>query len=156
MYWDSTLVLLAHGALITIFMIFGGFDVAFFVVLLPMTVASALGSYLFFAQHSFKRMIIISPEACNFYRAALESSSYMQLNKIMQWFTGNIGYHHIHHLNVRIPFYRLRETMTAIPELQTHVTTSLMQRDIIDCFNSCLRDEKQQRMVTYREASKPE
>ena len=61
--------------------IFGGFGTVFFVVLLPMTVASALGSYLFFAQHSFKDMHILSTEAWTYYRAALESSSYMQLNK---------------------------------------------------------------------------
>ena len=152
--WDSALSLIAHAGLIGILWVFGGFDVALFAVLLPMSIASALGSYLFFAQHSFKRMHIISPEAWTYYRAALESSSYMRLNKIMQWFTGNIGYHHIHHLNVRIPFYRLPEAMAAIPELQSPVTTSLMPRDIIDCFQSCLWDEKSQRMVSYREANK--
>ena len=152
--WDSALSLVAHAGLITILWLYGGFDVAFFVVLLPMTIASALGSYLFFAQHSFKRMHIISPEAWTYYRAALESSSYMRLNKIMQWFTGNIGFHHIHHLNIRIPFYRLPEAMAAIPELQSPVTTTLSLQDIRDCFNSSLWDEKLQRMVTYREASK--
>jgi omega-6 fatty acid desaturase (delta-12 desaturase) len=99
-------------------------------------------------------MHIISPKAWTFYRAALESSSYMRLNKIMQWFTGNIGYHHIHHLNVRIPFYRLPEAMAAIPELQSPVTTTLWPGDIINCFKSSLWDEDQQRMVSYREASK--
>jgi omega-6 fatty acid desaturase (delta-12 desaturase) len=151
---DSLLSIVAHGGLIAVLWIFGGIDVAFFVVVLPMTIASALGAYLFFAQHSFKRMHIISPEAWTFYRAALESSSYMRLNKIMQWFTGNIGYHHIHHLNVRIPFYRLPEAMAAIPELQKPVVTSLALRDIIDCFKSSLWDEEQQRMVSYREAEK--
>ena len=151
-HWDSALSLLAHGGLITLLWVLGGFQTAFFVVLLPMAIASMLGSYLFFAQHSFKRMHIISPEAWTFYRAALESSSYMQLNKVMQWFTGNIGYHHIHHLNLRIPFYRLPEAMAAIPELQTPVTTTLMPRDIMDCFRSCLWDEDLQRMVSYREA----
>ncbi|MFN0317374.1 MAG: fatty acid desaturase family protein [Burkholderiales bacterium] len=106
-HWDSALALVAHGGMIAALWVFGGFDVAFFVVLLPMFIAAALGSYLFFAQHSFKRMIILSPEAWTYYRAALVSSSYMRLNAVMQWFTGNIGYHHIHHLNARIPFYRL-------------------------------------------------
>jgi omega-6 fatty acid desaturase (delta-12 desaturase) len=132
--------------------VFGGFDTAFFVVLLPMTIASALGGYLFFAQHSFKRMIVLSPEAWSFYRAALESSSYLQLNRVMQWFTGNIGYHHIHHLNVRIPFYRLPEAMAAIPELQSPLTTSLALREIVGCFRSNLWDEDRQRMIAYHEA----
>ena len=152
--WDSAVALLGHVGLITLLWIYGGFDVAFFAVLLPTAIASALGSYLFFAQHSFKRMHIISPEAWTYYRAALESSSYMKLNKLMQWFTGNIGYHHIHHLNIRIPFYRLPEAMTAIPELQSPVTTTLAPRDIVDCFRSCLWDEDSQRMVSYREAGK--
>ena len=152
-YWDSALALLGHIGLIAGLWLVGGFDMAFFVVILPMTIASALGSYLFFAQHSFKRMHIITPEAWTFYRAALESSSYMRLNKIMQWFTGNIGYHHIHHLNLRIPFYRLPEAMAAIPELQTPVTTSLAPRDIIACFRSSLWDQDKHRMVSYREAS---
>ena len=153
-YWDSALVLLAHGALIGLLWVVGGFDVAFFTMLLPMTLASALGSYLFFAQHSFKRMHIISPESWTYCRAALESSSHMRLNKLMQWFTGNIGYHHIHHLNTRIPFYRLSEAKEAIPELQSPVTTSLAPRDIMDCFNASLWDEDLQRMVSFREASK--
>ena len=153
-HWDSLLALAGHAALIAVLWIFGGFDTAFFVVLLPMTIASALGSYLFFAQHSFKRMHILSTEAWTYYRAAMESSSFMQLNKLMQWFTGNIGFHHIHHLNVRIPFYRLPEVMDAIPELQSPVTTTLSPRDIRDCFRCCLWDEDRQRAVSYREASR--
>ena len=153
-HWDSLLVLLGHAALIAALWLFGGFTTALFVLLLPMTVASTLGSYLFFAQHSFKRMHILSPEAWTFYRAAMESSSYMRLNRLMQWFTGNIGFHHIHHLNVRIPFYRLPEVMDAIPELQSPVTTTLSPRDINECFRCCLWDEERQRAVSYREASR--
>ncbi|MGR8978743.1 MAG: fatty acid desaturase family protein [Gammaproteobacteria bacterium] len=151
-HWDSALSLLAHFGLIALLWQFGGFDTAFFVVLLPMTIASALGGYLFFAQHVYKRMIILSPESWTYYRAALESSSYMRLNRLMQWFTGNIGYHHIHHLNVRIPFYRLPETMAAIPELQSPATTSLAFREIVECFQANLWDEDKQHMVAYHEA----
>jgi acyl-lipid omega-6 desaturase (Delta-12 desaturase) len=97
-------------------------------------------------------MVILSPQSWNYYRAALHSSSYLRLNRLMQWFTGNIGYHHIHHLNVRIPFYRLPEAMAAIPELQSPITTSLAREDIIACFRSSLWDEARQRMVSYREA----
>ncbi len=149
---DSIWVLLIHGGLIAGLWWFAGFDVALFSVLLPLVIASAIGCYLFFAQHSFKDMQVMSPESWTLDRAALESSSYMRLNKLMQWFTGNIGYHHIHHLNVRIPFYRLPEAMGAIPELQSPVTTSLMPRDVVECFQASLWDEEQQRMVSYREA----
>jgi omega-6 fatty acid desaturase (delta-12 desaturase) len=153
-HWDSALSLLTHGGLIALLWTLGGFDMALFAVLLPMTVSSIFGSYLFFAQHSFKGMRLLSPKSWTFYRAAIQSSSYLRLNKLMAWFTGNIGYHHVHHLNVRIPFYRLPEAMAAIPALQTPVTTSLSPRDIIDCFRACLWDERSQRMVSYREAAK--
>jgi len=150
-HWDSLLVLLGHGTLIAALWIFGGFDVAFFVVLLPLTIASAIGSYLFYAQHSFEDMRVLSTETWTSRRASMVSSSYMKLNKVMRWFTGNIGYHHIHHLNVRIPFYRLPEAMDAIPELQSPETTTLSFKDIRGCFKCCLWDEGLQRMVSYRE-----
>jgi omega-6 fatty acid desaturase (delta-12 desaturase) len=72
----------------------------------------------------------------------------------MQWFTGNIGFHHVHHVNVRIPFYRLPEAMESIPELQSPATTSLSPRDIAECFRSSLWDEERQQMVSYREAER--
>jgi omega-6 fatty acid desaturase (delta-12 desaturase) len=152
-HWDSFVALLGHAALIAALWTLGGLDVAFFVILLPMTIASAIGSYLFFAQHSFKRAQILPPEDWSFHRAAMESSSYMRLGRVMRWFTGNIGFHHVHHLNVRIPFYRLPEAMEAIPELQSPTaTTSLALRDIVESFRSCLWDEARHRMVSYREA----
>jgi len=155
-HWDALFALASHSTLIAVLWIYGGFDVAFIVVLLPMSIASALGSYLFFAQHSFKDMHIMSPESWTYKRAALESSSFMKLNKVMQWFTGNIGYHHVHHINVRIPFYCLPAAMAAIPELQSPRTTSLAPRDILDSFKCCLWDESRQQMVTYREARQPQ
>ncbi len=149
---DSLFSLLLHSTLIAVLWYFGGTSTAFFVILLPMSLNCAFGSYLFFAQHNFKRMTIITPEAWNFYRAALKSSSYLELNKFMQWVTGNIGYHHIHHINVRIPFYRLPEAMDAIPELQTPIVTTLGLGEIQNCFQSCLWDETKQRMISFQEA----
>lgn len=150
-HWDSLLVLLGHFTLIAALWVWGGFSTAFFVVLLPVTVASMIGSYLFFAQHSFEDMRVLPADTWTARRAAMESSSFMKLPKVMHWFTGNIGYHHIHHLNVRIPFYRLPEAMEAIPELQSPATTSLSFKDIKACFHCCLWDEGLQRMVSYRE-----
>jgi len=154
-HWDSFVVLVGHAAMIAALWVLGGFNTAFFVLILPMIIASVLGSYFFFAQHSFKNMRILTVEEWTYFGAAMESSSYLRLNKLMQWFTGNIGFHHIHHLNVRIPFYRLPEAMDAIPELQSPVTTSLSPRDIRDCFRCSLWDEVRQRAVSYREASRP-
>ena len=152
-HWDSLLVLLGHVSLVALLWFFGGFDTAFFVILLPMTIASMIGSYLFFAQHSFEDMHILPEDSWTYHQAAMESSSYMKLNRLMRWFTGNIGYHHIHHLNVRIPFYRLPEAMDAIPELQSPATTTLSLHDIRACFRCCLWDTELERMVSYREAA---
>jgi omega-6 fatty acid desaturase (delta-12 desaturase) len=152
-HWDSALSLLAHFGLIAIIWLSAGFGTAFFAVILPMAIASMLGSSLFFAQHSFKGMYVYSPEAWSFYRSALRSSSYIRLNRPLRWFSGNIGYHHVHHLNVGIPFYRLPEAMAAIPKLQIPVTITLGLRDIVECFRACLWDEERQQMVSYREAA---
>jgi omega-6 fatty acid desaturase (delta-12 desaturase) len=155
-HWDSLLVLFGHIGLIAALWVLGGFATAFFVILLPMTIASMIGSFLFFAQHSFEDMRILTSEEWTSRRAAVESSSYLKLGKTMSWFTGNIGYHHIHHLNVRIPFYRLPEAMAEIAELQEPATITLSLKDIRACFRCCLWDEKLQRMVSFREfASSP-
>ena len=70
----------------------------------------------------------------------------------MNWFTGNIGYHHVHHLNPHIPFYRLPEAMAAIPELQHPVVTSLRPSAILTCFRANLWESRSHRMVRYCEA----
>lgn len=67
----------------------------------------------------------------------------------MHWFTGNIGYHHIHHLNPRIPFYRLPEAMAGMRELQIPVTTSLRPSDVRRCFRLKLWDPSRDEMVTF-------
>ena len=152
-HWDSLLVLVGHVALIALLWVLGGFDMAFFTILLPMTIASVIGSYLFFAQHSYEDMRILAEDEWTYHQAAMESSSYMKLGRVMRWFTGNIGYHHIHHLNVRIPFYRLPEAMDAIPEFQSPATITLSFRDIRKCFRCSLWDPELQRMVSYKEAA---
>ena len=73
------------------------------------------------------------PEAKTTDDSALESSSYMRTGWIMAWFTANIGYHHIHHLNARIPFYRWPEAQKAVPELQQPKITTLNPFEILRC-----------------------
>jgi len=71
----------------------------------------------------------------------------------MHWFTGNIGYHHVHHLNSKIPFYRLPEAMASIAELQRPLETSFSWRDVWACFQMNLWDEREDCFVTYREGA---
>jgi len=148
-HWDSALALGAHGAAVGALWGFGGFDTALFALLLPIALSSALGGYLFCAQHSFPGMKILPESEWTHHRAALVSSGYMRLGPVLRWFTGNIGYHHVHHLNPRIPFYSLPRAMAEIPELQDPVVTTLRPRDVVACFRANLWDEESGSMVTY-------
>lgn len=150
-YWDSALSLLAHGAVAAALWFFAGFDAAFFALFLPMTIAAALGGYLFYAQHSFPGIRILPEEEWTRDRAGLESSSYLRLGPVLRWFTGNIGFHHVHHVNSLIPFYALPVAMAAIPELQHPTVTSLKPRDVLACFRANVWDEASGRMVRYRD-----
>lgn len=114
---------------------------------IPHLIASAIGTYLFYAQHNFPDVSFYDKEGWTYEKAALESSSCLRTGPIMGWFSGNIGYHHIHHLNARIPFYRLPEVMREMPELQDPKTTSLHPRDIARCLRLKVWDVAAQRMV---------
>ncbi len=76
----------------------------------------------------------------------------MKLPRILDWLTGSIGFHHIHHVNSTIPFYRLREAMAAIPELQQPLVTTLRPSDVIHSLRLKVWDPAQSRMISFREA----
>lgn len=150
-HWDSLLALVLHvlaGVAIAIFLGWTSFFLGF---LVPAIIALGLGAYLFYAQHNFPTATFAEKDGWSYVNAALGSSSYMRMNPVMHWFTGNIGYHHIHHLNARIPFYRLPEVYKAIPELQKAKTTSLMPGEIIRCLRLRVWDPQLGRMIGKRE-----
>lgn len=147
-YWDGAFSLLAHGGLIALLWLTAGFDVALLAFVLPFAIASALGAYLFYAQHTYEGLRILPAEEWTFFGGALESSSYLKLRPLMNWFTGNIGYHHVHHLNAKIPFYRLPEAMAGIPELQHPGTTSLSPVQVWKCLRLRVWDTQLGRMVS--------
>ena len=80
-------------------------------------------------------------------RAAMEGSSYYKLPNVLRWFSGNIGYHHIHHLSPTIPNYRLKKCFDAIEPLQTIEPVTLSQS--LSCFRLKLWDEELQKMVAF-------
>jgi omega-6 fatty acid desaturase (delta-12 desaturase) len=147
--WDSLVALILNAGLTVGLVWLFGFELFFFVYFLPLFVACAAGAYLFYAQHNFPEIYVQPRDKWEYSRAALESSSYMETGPILGWLTGNIGYHHVHHLNPGIPFYRLPEAMASIPELQAPHKTSLRPRDIVDCFRQKLWDVEAERMVGY-------
>ena len=148
-HWHGGLALVLHLALLLALGFVGGWQLPLFVVVIPLAVACALGSYLFYAQHNFPDMHVQPRETWSFTRAAVQSSSYMELGPVLRWFTGNIGYHHVHHLNPTIPFYRLPAAMNAIAELQNPGRTTLWPSDVIKCIQCKLWDPELGKMVGY-------
>ncbi len=149
--WTALAAILLHVAIASI-AIFNDLFFAYILAwLLPLAIAGCLGSYLFYAQHNFPDIKLLNRQEWSYTRAALEASCFIEMSKIMHWFSGNIAYHHVHHLNHRIPFYRLPEAMEGIAELRSPKKTSLYWRDIISCLRLRLWDEQQGRMVSIKE-----
>jgi omega-6 fatty acid desaturase (delta-12 desaturase) len=145
--FDSVPAFLLHVAIALWLAIHFGWVGLGLTLLLPFLIASAIGSYLFYAQHNFPGVILKDKAGWTYEGAALESSSYLKTNPLMAWFTGNIGYHHIHHLNHRVPFYRLPEIYRDIPELRQVRTTSLHPLEILRCLRLKVWCVETQRMV---------
>ncbi len=154
-YWDAPLSLVVHAALLAGLTYVGGFELTLFVVVLPMTIACAAGAYLFYSQHTFPGMELRPRETWEYTAAALHASSMTRMPRLMHWFTGNIGYHHVHHLNAAIPFYRLPEAARSIPELANPVETSLAPKEILACLRIHLWDEARSEMVGFDAARQP-
>jgi omega-6 fatty acid desaturase (delta-12 desaturase) len=112
-------------------------------------IASAAGGWLFFIQHQFEETTWDKAEGWDFQVAALLGSSYYRLPRVLNWFTGNIGLHHIHHLNSMIPNYRLMACLNASPELQA--INRLTLRDSLKCARLKLWDENERRLIGFDE-----
>lgn len=80
--------------------------------------AGGMGVWLFYVQHQFEGVYWARREEWNALRAAMEGSSFYDLPPLLRWFSAHIGYHHVHHLNARIPNYMLKQCYDAIPALR--------------------------------------
>ena len=108
--------------------------------------AGAAGVWLFYVQHQFEDVYWARHETWEPIRAALEGSSYYKLPKVLQWFTGSIGLHHIHHVQPRIPSYNLQSCQDAVPAFQA--VPPLTLRRSLDSLRLRLLDETNRRMVS--------
>lgn len=151
---DSAVAIVMHIVLI-VGLAFAGIDLLLLCLIVPSVVSAMIGAYLFYAQHNFPAARFRAAGEWDYVSAALGSSSYCRMSPVMAWFTGNIGYHHVHHLNHHIPFYRLPEVMAAMPELQSPGVTSLRPRDIIACLRLKLWDTERQCLVPFPRSPKP-
>jgi len=100
-------------------------------LILPMTAACILGSYLFYVQHTFDGAELREDDSWDFAQSAMVSSSCLRAGPVLHWLTGNIGYHHIHHLNPKIPFYNLPKAMQEVKEFQQPTFVGLTVKEIL-------------------------
>src|ERR1700704_910986 len=123
----------------------------FLLVQLPTAwLAGSAGVFLFFVQHQFEDAYWESSDEWSYADAALQGSSYLKLPKILQFFTGNIGVHHVHHLSARIPNYNLQRAHDANPIFHEVPTLSLW--DAIRTVRLKLWDENSGKLVSFAQA----
>jgi acyl-lipid omega-6 desaturase (Delta-12 desaturase) len=129
---------------------FLGYERVLEVQLPIMVLASIIGVWLFSVQHRFEHARWVRNDSWNFTVASLQSTSYLHLPGILQWFTGNIGFHHVHHVNPRIPNYRLEECHNASAVLKA--VPKLTISDAVSALRYALWDEDLGQLVSYRTA----
>jgi omega-6 fatty acid desaturase (delta-12 desaturase) len=115
--------------------------------------AATIGVWLFYVQHQFEQTSWARQQAWNRDEAALWGSSHYDLPPVLRWFSASIGVHHVHHLNSRIPFYRLAEVLHDHPQLKACGRLSL--RDSIKSVRLALWDETSRRLIAFREIRRP-
>jgi len=122
-------------------------------VQLPVLVmAATLGIWLFYNQHQFEGVYWRRHNEWDPWRAAMEGASYYKLPKLLQWITGNIGFHHVHHVRPGIPNYRLQQCYDETPELQAIKPLTL--RKSLGSLRLNLYDEQEGRLVSFRSLMK--
>jgi omega-6 fatty acid desaturase (delta-12 desaturase) len=124
-----------------------GFDSLFLVQLPIVFLAGATAMWLFYVQHQFEDAYWEHHEDWEYSTAALQGSSFYKLPKVLQWFSGNIGFHHIHHLSPRIPNYFLEKCHAENPALQVEPMSMRMSLKTIPLR---LWDEDQRMMVAIK------
>lgn len=112
-------------------------------------VAALLGIWLFYVQHQFEDAYFENKDEWDYVKAAIDGSSYYQLSKPLQWLTGNIGFHHVHHLSPRVPNYYLETVHETNPSLQQVTTITL--RTSLKALRFRLYDENQKTFISFRE-----
>jgi len=150
-HWDSAIALVVHHSIGIGFILLGGWAVFWYAFMIPALISSFIGSYLFYAQHNFPGATFENKKNWTYVDAALHSTSYIKMNRVMCWFTGNIGYHHVHHINAQIPFYRLQEVHKAFSEFKIVKMTSLNPLEMYRCFQLKVWDSDLNRMLKLSE-----
>ncbi|MGV3773897.1 MAG: fatty acid desaturase [Verrucomicrobiales bacterium] len=142
-YWMNLAILTMAACLSYVF----GLKNYLIIQLMITAVAGGAGVWLFYVQHQFEDVYWERAEHWDFTKAALQGSSFYRLPKVLQWFSGNIGFHHIHHLSARIPNYNLERCHKSDPTFQAVKPITLMES--LKSFTYRLFDEQQKKLVGY-------
>jgi len=110
-------------------------------------ISGMAGIWLFYVQHQFEDSYFENEEEWSYVKAAVEGSSYYKLPKLLQWMTGNIGFHHVHHLSPRVPNYLLEKAHESVPPLQRATTITLSAS--FGALRFKLWDERNRTFVTF-------
>jgi omega-6 fatty acid desaturase (delta-12 desaturase) len=142
---DAALVALLGGLFAL-----AGWRAVLLVQLVPAMLAGAAGIWLFYVQHQFEDVYWERKDQWRYVESALRGSSYLRLPRILQFFTGNIGLHHVHHLNARIPNYNLQRAHDENPLFQDVHRLSFW--DAVRALRLKLYDERSGRLITFAQA----
>jgi len=134
-----------YGSLLIAF----GIEPVLAAILPVLLIASWIGGWLFFVQHQYEGTLWDSAVDWDFHVAAISGSSYYALPRLLRWFTGSIGLHHIHHLCSKIPNYRLQQCLEENPVLEQIGRVTLVES--LSCLRLALWDEEQRKLVGFRD-----
>lgn len=144
---EALIALLFHATIQFFVCLMFGWETFLFFGVLPHFISGAIGTYLFYVQHNFPSVVYSVDEDWTYEKAALESSSFINTTIFLNWVTANIGHHHIHHLNSRVPFYNLPKAFRSIEGLKNPKMTSLTVKDVFLCLRLKFWDSDQNKMV---------
>lgn len=146
---------LINGILVGMYCLIGftlGWHVILLVQLPIIYIAGAMGIWLFYVQHQFEDSYFENESEWDFVKAAVDGSSYYKLPGWLEWMTGNIGYHHVHHLAPRVPNYNLEKAHENTPPL--HMATTITLKTSLESIKFRLYDEDNKTFITFRNLKK--
>jgi omega-6 fatty acid desaturase (delta-12 desaturase) len=143
-FLDLMIAAILAGAALTI-----GLKTYIMIQLPVILIGGTAGIWLFYVQHQFDPSYWSRSENWQSFEAALQGSSYYKLPRMLQWFSGNIGFHHIHHLRPKIPNYNLERCLNDTPELQLQNPLTLWRS--LKSVRLNLWDEKRRTLISFRE-----
>ncbi len=147
--WNVWMTNVAIGGLIATLILAAGAQSLLVIYLPAYYLATMAGVWLFYVQHQFEDAYWESHENWDYATAAVQGSSYLRLPRVLQWFTGSIGLHHVHHLGPRIPNYMLQRAHDENPIF--HEAPVMTIRKGVRALGLTLYDEQQRHMIRFKD-----